>query len=83
MRMLDNEHKTASRSIALYLTTEEARMLRDKLDWLMEHPGEHFHLHDEEHKREISASLYDDHLLHSPDGLSKYNRLEQQMFSEA
>ena len=83
MRMLDNDHKTASQNVALYLTTDEARQLRDKLDWLIEHPSEHFHLDDVEHKREISASIYENELLHNPDRLSKYNRLEQQMFREA
>ena len=82
MRMLDNEHDTTSRDIALYLTPEEARQLRDKLDWLIDHPGEHFHLNDGKQRREISASLYEDELLNSPDGINKYNQLEQQMFRE-
>ncbi|MCH7752367.1 MAG: hypothetical protein IH898_09475 [Planctomycetes bacterium] len=67
MRMLDNEHDNASRDIALYLTPKEARQLRNKLDWLIKHPGEHFHLNDEELSREISVSLYEDELLQSPD----------------
>ena len=82
MRILDNDHKAATRNIALYLKRGEAERLRDELTWLLRHPSLHFHVCDEDQQREISASLYEDDLLRDPDRLKKFTCLEQQMFLE-
>ncbi len=80
MRFLDNDHATTTRNVALYLSREEALNFRDKLDWLLANPDEHFHLQDSDQKREISVSIYDDEVLNSSNRLNQYNQLEQTMF---
>ena len=79
MRMLDNDHAVATRSVALYLNRQEAEALRDRIARILTHPSEHGHVQDQELKREISISIYDEKAKPHPD---RYNPLERRMFLE-
>jgi hypothetical protein len=81
MRLLDNSHRLTSRNVGLYFTRMEAERLKERLEWLLSHADEHFHLEDET-GREISVSIYDDAVLRDPERKARYNKVERQMFEE-
>ena len=81
MRILDNTHEQPSRNVALYLTRAEVKSFKEKLDWLLDRSGEHFHL-DDNNGREVSVSIYDDTLLNDPNWKARLNKAERQMFED-
>ena len=81
MRMLDAKNKNSIRNLQLYLTSKEAREMRDQLDRLLKDPEaiDHFHLHCENSDRELSCSLITKRKLSD---LSGYTEEERKILSE-
>ena len=81
MRMIDFDRKCSIKSIAMYLTPDEAKQLSNELDKLLKDPeaNEHFHINDKGYSREVSCSIITEKKLQN---LKNYNELEQQVLGE-
>lgn len=81
MRMIDFDRKCSVKSLATYLTPDEAKQLRSELDKLLKDPeaNAHFHVNDKDYSREISCSIITEKKLQN---LKSYNKLEQKVLSE-
>jgi hypothetical protein len=81
MKMIDDQRKQSVKSLSLFLTTREAREMRDNLEHLLADPesNEHFHVYSDDNSREISCSVITESKLKN---LKNYNKLEQQVLSE-
>ena len=80
MRMLDIDREHSVRVLQLYLTSKEAKELRDELSNLLQNPEHnlHFHVFAENMSRELSCSITTPIKL-KEDG---YTKLERKIFEE-
>ena len=80
MRMLDVERKQSLRTLQLYLTPDEARVMRDRLNDLLANPeaNEHFHVPLDGSGRELSCSIVTARKLKE----GHYTALERSIFEE-
>ena len=82
MRMLDQDRKAAIKSVAMYLTVEEAEWLKRELEGLLQDPeaNDHFHVCSLDNSgRELSCSIITPHKLKD---LGRYTNVEQNVLSE-
>ncbi len=81
MKMIDNDKKSSIKTLAIYLTLQEARQFRDELNKLIENSeaNEHFHVYQDDNNREISCSIITENKLKN---IKNYNKLEQQILLE-
>jgi hypothetical protein len=64
MRILDEERNHPAKEVGLYLTVEEARELRDSLEFRLEQEDQdwsewHTHIYDEAAGYELFVAIYD------------------------
>lgn len=79
MRILDPDQDRALDEVAIYLTPEEAREMRDSLNHLLEHfqePEEHVHVADSDFKHEITISIY------TESNLKYFNQRSRKLIAE-
>ena len=74
MRILDGESQLSLHEVQFYLTLDEARELRDKLDQPLKDPEASDHEHVIADGREMSFSIV------TPNKLGRYSVAEQKMF---
>jgi hypothetical protein len=80
MRMLDAEKKRSVRILQLYLTPDEAREMRDRLDELLADPEAttHFHIPVDSAGWELSCSIVTPRKLQT----TRYTQLERKLLEE-